>query len=312
MTRSSCVLALALACACPAVPAAEVLQAEAAPAFDVKNPGAPRRIMLYVTRPAETLPNLPGMAGTVQAPPGASAGAMAAGMIIGTLLIKSINDSQERAAREFSSTVAQALSSLDMRRELAEQLRTEIERTGTLKGAAFEEAADPSDLEQPGLLVRIAERDIFTIEALSGFDPHYTSLHFVSTVRLWRKDEARPLYSARLHYVSRSFADEGEAKREWIANNGALLNDLLREAAAETAGMFVADAARRASGASPSVDSVQASWTDARSGKKIDAPINLVRQGPARVWGHTPAAHAGELISLPSDNVTIFVEAPAR
>lgn len=312
MRGSSFVLALALACACPAVAAADAVPAEAAPAFDARDPGVSRRIMLNVTRPADTLPKLPGMAGTVQAPPGASAGAMAAGMIIGTLIIKSMNDGQERTAREFSSTVAQALSSVDMRREVAEGLRKETGRTGALKGAFIEEAADPSDLEQPGLLVRIVERDIFTIEMISVFDPRYTSLHVLSTAKLWRKDGTRPLYTARLHYVSRSFADEGEAKKQWIADNGALLAALLREAAAETAGMFVADAARRASGAGPSGDSVQASWTDPRTGKKIEAPISLVTRGQARVRGHAGPAQADELVSLPSDNVTIYVEAPAR
>ena len=312
MRGSSCILALALAGACPAVAAADAVPGDVVPAFDAKDPRVPRRILLNVTRPADTLPKLPGMGGTVTAPPGASAGAVAAGVIIGTLFIKGMNDAQERAAREFSSTVAQALSSVDMRRELAEGLRRETGRTGALKGAFIEEAADPSDLEQPGLLVRIAERDIFTIETLSVFDPRYTSLHVLSTAKLWRKDATRPLYTARLHYVSRSFADEGEAKRQWIADNGALLAALLREAAAETAGMFVADAARRAAAGGASGETVQAKWTDPRTGRKIDAPIALLLQGQARVRGRTAPAQGDEIVSLPSDNVTIYVEAPAR
>jgi hypothetical protein len=304
-------LALALACACPPSSGADEVEGKTAPLFDTKDPAISRRIMLSVTKPADTLPPLSAFNGRIQAQPGVSAGAMALGTVLGTLLIKGMNDSEEKAAREFSSGLAQALSEMDMNREFAAELGRELERTDHLKGASLEEVSDPSDLEQPGLLIRITERDIFTLDARYAFDPRFTSLHFLTTARLWRKDEARPLYTARLHYVSRSVDGSG-AKRQWIEDDGAMLTAFLREAVVETAGMFIADAALRAARDVVPNDTVQGSWLAAETGKTVSSEITLLMRRETRIWGRVTSAQGEEMISLLRENATIFEDAASR
>jgi len=303
--------ALALACACLPSLGADKGEGSTVPLFDAKDPAIPRRIMLSVTKPADTLPPLNAFNGRIQAQPGASPGATALGVVLGTLLIKGMNDSKERAAREFSSGIEQALSEMDMNRELAAALGKELERTGYMKGASLEEVSDPSDLEQPGLMVRITERDIFTLDARYVFDSRYTSLHLLTTARLWRKGDIRPLYTARLHYVSRR-VDEGGAKKQWIADDGAMLTAFLREGVVETAGIFVADAALRAAGNVVPDDTVQASWVAAETGKTVSSELTLLMKGESRIWGRVTSAQGEETISLPMENATIFEESAGR
>jgi hypothetical protein len=311
MKTSLRALALALACACLPSLGADKVEGSTVPLFDAKDPVISRRIMLRVTNPADTLPPLNAFNGRIQGQPGASPGANALGVVLGTLLIKGMNESNERAAREFSSGLEQALSEIDMSRELAAELGKELERTGYMKGASLEEVSDPSDLEQPGLLVRITERDIFTLDARYVFDSRFTSLHLLTTVRLWRKDDTKPLYTARLHYVSRR-VDEGGAKRQWIADDGAMLTAFLREAAVETAGMFVADAALRAIGNVVPNDTVQASWVAAETGKTVSSELTLLMKGESRIWGRAKSAQGEETISLPMENATILEESASR
>ena len=311
MKTSLRALALALACACLPSLGADNVEGRTVPLFDAKDPAISRRIMLSVTKPADTLPPLSAFNGRIQAQPGVSAGAMALGTILGTLLIKGMNDSEEKAAHEFSSGLVQALSEMEMNRELAAELGKELERTGYMKGALLEEVSDPSDLEQPGLLVRITERDIFTLDARYAFDPRFTSLHLLTTVRLWRKDETKPLYTARLHYVSRSVDSRG-AKRQWIADDGAMLTAFLREAVVETAGMFAADAALRATGDVVPNDTVQASWLAAETGKTVSSELTLLMKGESRIWGRAASAQGEETISLPMETATIFQDAAGR
>jgi hypothetical protein len=206
---------------------------------------------------------------------------------------------------EFAAGVKNALSDLNMTHELAEAMRSEIEHIAHLKGAVLERVTDATDLEQPGLLVRIEERDIFTIEVRCAFDRQLRSLHLFTSVRLWRKDDPRPLYDGRLHYVSRSFVDEEEARRLWIAENGALLKQAFREGIAETARMFVLDNAVRTGLRELPAETSEATWMAAESGKAAPGTVHVLTQSGERVMGRvkTPAE---ETVSFPREHAARF------
>ena len=296
---------------CPGMLAAQELEKKPpAAVFDAKDPAITRRIMLNVAKPAETLAAPMVFYGPVaQPPPGTSPGAAAIGNVLGMLIVSRIEAGKDRTVAEFASGVTQALSGLDMRRELADALRKELERTGHLKGAVLEEVADASDVEQPGLLVRIQERDIFTLDVRCVFDRRMTSLHLLSGVRFWRKDDFKPLHSAQLHYVSKSFGDESEARRRWIEDDGALLKQSLREGIVETARMFAADTALRSSDAALPAETVEASWIAPETGNSAPAPIHVLARGEGRILGQNRAP-AEKTVSIPQEGAATFADAP--
>lgn len=304
MRQALCAL-LAAGLVCPALLAAQGReQKESSSVLDAKDPVQSRRIMLGVAPPAHTLAAPLLMPAQVQPPPGTSAGAAALGSLVATLFIRGIEGDKERAAAEFAAGLGHALSGIDLPRELADQLRKQLERAGYLKGAVLEEVSDAADLEQPGLLLRILERDIFTLDARCVFDRNMTSLHLFTSVRLWRKDGFKPVYAARLHYVSKSFADEQEARRRWIADEGRLLRRSLQEGIAETARMFVADTALRAAGGSLPAGTVQASWIAPDTGKAAPSAIYMLEAGEERILGRR--ASPEETISIPRESAAMF------
>jgi hypothetical protein len=280
-------------------------QKSSAPLFDAKDPAIARRIMLSVAPPAETLAAQFVYYGGAYVPPGTSPGTAAIGTVLGLLLVRGIEDGKARAVAEFAAGVNDALSQVDIASELADELRRELERTGYLKGAVLERVNDASDLEQPGLLVRIEERDIFALDVRCAFDRQITSLHLFTSVRLWRKDDPTPVYAARLHYISKSFSEEQEARRLWIADNGALLKRTLREGIAETARVFVADTALRAGSGVLPAEPAQAAWIAAETGKTAPGALYVLTQTEDRVVGRTKAP-AEETVSVPREHAANF------
>jgi hypothetical protein len=274
-------------------------------ALDIRSAGIARRIMLSVAPPAESLTAQFVFHGGVQAPPGTSPGAAAAGTLIGLLIVKSMEDSKQRGVAEFTAGVNDALSQVDMARELGERLRAELDRAGYLKGAVLERVSDASDLEQPGLLVHIKERDIYALHVRSAFDPQATSLHVLTNARLWRKDDPNPVYAGRLRYVSRSLGDDPEARRRWIADNGALLKRTLREGIAETARIFVADIAVRAGSPRVPAEPVQVPWIALETGRSTPGALYVLTQTEDRIVGQTKLP-AEETLSVPREHAAKF------
>jgi hypothetical protein len=217
-----------------------------APAQNAQSP----RIMLSVLRPGGTLAAQMGMAQPAQPAPGTSASAALVAHLIVTLGMWGINEQAESRARQFAAGLERALAQLDLQRELAAAMHTELQRAGHLAGAVLEEVQDVMDTEQPGLLTRIAERDIYTLNMRFDFDAAYT-LQALSSLRLWRKDIVDPVYSAKLEHASPVPAGEGDDRLRWVADEGALLRQALRTAIAETARLFVSQTAQRAAAPNP-------------------------------------------------------------
>lgn len=215
-----------------------------------------RRVMLSVGRPRDTLTIQAPAPGYihVQAPPGTSAGAVIAGHIIAMLLVKSINDSGEHTAQEFTAGIDRVLSRIDLQRTLAEAMGRAIDGDDRLRGAVLEVAEDAMDMEQPGMLVRIKEPEIYTVDVLCHFGPEFAALQMTTTIRLWLKDAYKPVFSAHVVYTSDALPGEGDARRRWVAEEGSPLLGALREGMAETARLVVAETARRAAATKPQPD----------------------------------------------------------
>jgi hypothetical protein len=223
-------------------------------AEDGKAAAVARRVMVSLGQPKDSLAaQAPGMAPT-QAPPGTGAGAAIVGTVIALLVVKGINDARERPAQELAAGIDRALAGVDLQGELVRAIGKELERAGHLAGAALEDVREAMDMEQPGLLVRITEREIYTVDSRCFFAPDYLSVRISTTVRLWLKDAFQPAYSAKLDYVSKSLADATEPRAQWIAGDGRALLLALREGVEETARLFVADTEKRAALAKPGAE----------------------------------------------------------
>jgi hypothetical protein len=240
-------LALVVACCAHGGAASAQLAEDSKAAANAASRDSPpaRRIMVSVGRPAESLAAQPIAPGPIQAPAGTSAGAGIVGALAALLIIKGINDSRERPAQDFAAGIDQALTGVDLQGEVVRAISRELERTGHLRGALLEDVQDLIDMEQPGLLVRITEGEIYTVDSLCSFAPGFLSLHVSTTVRLWLKDGFKPVYTAKLEYASKDLADPSEPRKQWIADNGRALLQALREGIEETARLIVAETAKR-------------------------------------------------------------------
>ena len=270
-----------------------------------KDQAISRRVMLNVAQPAETLATPAIFYGPVHAPPGTSVGAAVAGNIIAMLIIKGVEDAKERKTAEFAGGLNRVLANMDVRRELADQLRKELERSGYLKGAWFEMVNDVSDLEQPGLLIRIPEREIYTVDVRCVFDREMASLHMFTDVRLWHKGGFKPAHTTRLQYVSKRLPQTDDTRPMWMANEGALLRQALMEGITETARMFMFDTAMREKDRRLPPDPINISWIAPETGKFANGSLYPLRESEDRVLGQvrTPA---DQMVSVPREHASYF------
>ncbi len=91
------------------------------------------------------------------APPGTSAGVATMGNVLGILLVKGIQESQEQGMRDFRGRLEDALASFNIEQELYAEVMAALNWTQS-RNVAVEHVTEPANLEQPGLLLRIEEK----------------------------------------------------------------------------------------------------------------------------------------------------------
>lgn len=171
----------------------------------------------------------------VQRPAGVSAGAGILGSLIGMMIVKGINDSRERGAQAYAERFGHAQARIDMKKELEEQVRTAFMGNQDIRDVRLEYPESASDIEQPGLLTRIQEKNILTLNLDYGLGRDQKKLKVILTAKLWHKDEITPVFTSSIEESSEEVQgkDVSELNEQWLANDGELLISQLRSGIAK-------------------------------------------------------------------------------
>jgi hypothetical protein len=233
-----------------------------------------------------------------QGVPGASAGQAALGAAIGMMFVNRLNSSERGQALAFKEQIDEALAQLDIKDELESALAAELQQGGH-QHLEFEHVIRGYELAQPGLLNRIAEKNILTLAAEVSFDGELRALCIRASAKLWRKEQTRPLYYSELSYLSPSLqeASQKELRAHWVNNNGELLRTRIQEGLAEVAHMLALDL--KASDDVTSLATVNREIVSPLSGKKVKTDFYTVEEKPGRLMGRPDSLDSSLLMSIP-------------
>lgn len=179
--------------------------AQAACTDEALDPGVrsgPVRLMVHVDADA-LLPSAPQAAGSpfVGGAAGAPAGAVILGNVLGQLFINRMNISQQDAAASKSQWVKTSLDRLDLSGLLYASLSRGL-TSGGFADVHIEAGADSLDMEQPGLLARIAEPHTVTAHVSYGWTRDNDRLAWARMyLRVWTKGRYQPTYCREYVYL---------------------------------------------------------------------------------------------------------------
>lgn len=187
----------------------------------------------------------------IQPQPGVSPGAAAVGQIIGILLARTVIERSGKEKIEARKAMDVGLERADANRYFSEQLQARLAAGQGLRWAPFETVPEPADLEQPGLLKRVVEANILTLESAFEWDDKSANLAIATRAKVWRKEGFAPALSLQFRHLASS-----SGSQNGMENGANPLLDMLREASDKTARFILdsselGDALKRCDGTAP-------------------------------------------------------------
>jgi hypothetical protein len=258
----------------------------------------PLRFMMHVTsRGLHGDPAAPvGMYSNPSPPPGVSPGGNAAAAIIAALVIGGINESQRRSMLQTRAQVKEMLSRRDIEGEWREKALKAATAHAWFAKSQVEHVSDPLDLEQPGMLVRITESTIMTMDTRLLLQTDLVRVHASSSVYVWRRQDHVPLYCRHIIVVSEAASPEG-ASQHWLANDGERLSQFVADATDQTMRVVALDAG--ALGKASATGNVSVTLNDLRTGKPMPVVLSLIEDDDQRLVGRTKLHNQDVVVSIP-------------
>lgn len=232
-------------------------------------------------------------------PPNVTPAAGALGMVIGTWLINHQASQEATAAMNFKTQVEQHLQEINITEELQQSLHAALMGTEQFKDLAFEHAKRSFELAQPGLLVRIEEKQIMTLATSVSFDHAMKAILISAQAKLWLKNQSAPIYSSDFSYVSPAIAANGvEAQRSaWLANQGQALKDRIRQGIQELSWMVAQDMHPAQNELEVLMENIQ--LTDPTTGKSNKVNFYQTLNKPERLIGRSGTQESALMLSIP-------------
>ena len=240
-----------------------------------------------------------GMTTNHTAPPGVSGGAATAGNIIGMLVVKAVTENDQKNVHEYRENLEAILSQFDFSTELSSEI-AQVLKGANFKGVATELVPEQTELEQPGLLVRIPENNIVTLSTICYFDKAQRNVNISSAVRVWKKNSSKAFYFTEMRYSSPSLPDAADPHQAWLENNGALLVGYLHQGVHEIGKMFSLDLLQQG-GVGMAAVPLTANWLKPFDGTRVSTVFYPLEDGPERIIGRPYSPEAGLLLSIPRD-----------
>ncbi len=270
------------------------------------NPEEPTRVMLYVSK-FSIYPQLNQPAIFIQTPASSDPLASLVGAIVAVSFINESNKSDRDSAINFNTNINNALSSININDELKIAIQTDLSKNETFKKLEFEEAGHINELSQAGLLTRIEEKSILTLATRIHFDTQLKSLCFESSAKIWRKNEAKPIYFTDLNYSSAYLLEtnKNDLKKKWISNGGELLTSKIREGITEISHMLANDLSGSHELQADSLHPTSIKTMNTSTNKEMQTTLYTVEELPNRLIGRLGSPDSSLLTSIPKTNISI-------
>lgn len=212
------------------------------------------RLMLAVSTQAGSL--APFTPQNIQVPPGSGAGVGFAAYLVTSLISHSVNETQRQNVARRRTLDAHGAGMLI--EELEAALRAEM-KASKVPEMQLESVVDSLDIEQPGLLVRIKEPHILTIDSACRFNEAVNQFSITANLRFWQQGGVAPEREAALSYYSPAANGKPEdVFQHWTGNGFDQLRVALKAGAKDIAAQFS--------------DSVQASRKSIGQSTEMGAP----------------------------------------
>ncbi len=143
-----------------------------------------------------------------------------------------------------------------------------------------------------------------TLQTRVHFDPQLKSLCLETSSKIWRKNEARPIYFSDLSYASAYLSETSKVdlKKRWVANNGELLKTKIKEGVAEISHMLANDLSANHAIETDSANPVLIETLNNLTNKKIQTTLYAVEDMPDRLIGRLGSPDSSLLWSIPRTN----------
>lgn len=229
------------------------------------------------------------------------------GALIGAKMANQLNETDRDTVIAFNNGLTQALSGININQEIETALAASLPQHPLFQKLSFEEVGHINELAQAGLLIKIEEPSILTLATRVYFDAQLKSVCVETNTKIWKKNEARPIYFSELNYSSSYLAESSKSalREKWIANQGDLLKTKIREGITEITHMLAQDLLENPSIESISQHPVLIETLNANTSKKLKATLYRIEETPDRLIGRLGAPSSSILSSIPKTNFTI-------
>lgn len=231
---------------------------------------------------------------------------VAAGIILTVANTKVSNENGASKKVELQNRLVPVLKDSNISEQFEHHIMDAFQRAA-FERIAIEHPEDATDLEQPGLLSRITERNVITVSVQCFFDEDGRRFNSITDVYVWKKNQTVPIYFTQLFYSSPTIASAigSEPFDYWLKDNGKALLSQFPIAAQETASMLHMDLLSSSPtplAATPK-DTV---WTNFATATRSNVPLFVLQSNQERLIGRPYAPETAILVSLPSDpNATL-------
>lgn len=228
------------------------------------------------------------------------------GAIVGAAIINETNKAERDKAVRFNQEIDRVLTGLNINENFQTALQNRFEHDNWLQIREYEPVSHINELAQPGLLVRIEEDSILTLQTKVHFDSQLKSLWVEASAKLWRKNQARPIYFSEISYASPQLAEsqKQDLQKKWIEQDGTLLIERIKEGIAEVARLLAMDLELK-SDEPLSNEPLKIEAFTTRSSKPIMTEFYPIEDTPNRMIGRLGASDSAVLASMPKSNFTI-------
>jgi len=246
--------------------------------------------MVWVNKAAQEQALHNGNIPPVQSPPGTHIGAAFIGTVIGVLIASNIPP-KGRDEAEFRQQFGARMANISFEKLARETYQSLLSSINSFKTASWEAVFDGSDLEQVGLLTKISEDRIMTLEVSLKPPAKTGAPSLLTTIHLWNKAAATPVYSG--HFSTSLESEYVNNRNSWVEDEGETLAKALNAGIAQSVKDMLAEEKLIATLGltSGSIKTAQAFLNTVAPTKKQESVLEQppVRKGEAAVISATAA-----------------------
>lgn len=267
------------------------------------------RLMLY-TSPFSIFPQFNQPATYIQTPviQGIDPLSSMIGTFIGVAILNKMNQSEKDAAVSFNNDLKNSFSNFDINEEFITSLSHAVDKHPSFKQLNVEKVNHINELAQAGLLIKVTEPTILTISNRIYFDVQLKSVYVEANTKVWKKNEARPIYFSDISYSSDSIEglSKDKLRQKWTENEGELLKEKIKEGINSITTLLMSELTEIQDGTKLESSKILIEMQNPNNEKKLATSLYLYLEEPNRLTGRLGSPDSSLLASLPKANIKII------